>query len=155
MKSGVRQWLTNPQLRNHARSAHLKTTNLDEMKIRVRYVAEDLDQLLDFNKRLPNPRFRREGFCHQKIDEIINCLAVAGKDTVVYMGDYGNDNRDGRLKGLSSGPVKEITSHNIRERGVECQTGFPPFPFQRECCRGELLSMSNSAVDELPIRQSP
>ncbi|KDD73323.1 hypothetical protein H632_c2300p0, partial [Helicosporidium sp. ATCC 50920] len=53
--------------------------------------------------------FERKVFRRKKFDEIANCLAGAGKDTVVYMGDYGNDNRDGKLKGSLSGPVKEIT----------------------------------------------
>ncbi|KDD75091.1 hypothetical protein H632_c877p1 [Helicosporidium sp. ATCC 50920] len=82
----------------------LETTNLDEMKVHVRYLAEHLDQLLDFNKCQHNPRFQRQLL--EKIGEIANCLAVAGKNTVVFMGDYDNDNRDGRLKGgSSSGPV--------------------------------------------------
>ncbi|KDD72775.1 hypothetical protein H632_c2915p0, partial [Helicosporidium sp. ATCC 50920] len=58
-----------------------KTTNLDEMKTHVRYMAEHLDQLLDFNKRQRNSRFKRELLRRRKIDEITNCLAVAGKDT--------------------------------------------------------------------------
>ncbi|KDD75177.1 subunit beta of glucosidase II-like protein [Helicosporidium sp. ATCC 50920] len=57
-----------------------------------------------------NPRFKSQLLRREKIDEITNCLAVADKDTVVCMGDYGNDNRDGRLKvGSPSGPIKVIT----------------------------------------------